>query len=212
MKRVGNLYSKICTIANLKLADSKARLGKSRQYGVILHDKNKEDNIINLYHVLNKREYKTSLYTVYTISEPKKREIYRLPYYPDRIVHHGIMNILKPIFLSIFTADTYSCIEGRGIHGVWRTLRKSLLDVQGTTYCLKLDIKKFYPSIDHDILKVLLRKKFKDPRLLLLLDEIINSAPGIPIGNYLSQYLANFYLTYFDHWIKSSSGGGKILF
>ncbi|WP_234111753.1 RNA-directed DNA polymerase, partial [Chryseobacterium sp. R2A-55] len=70
------------------------------------------------------------------------------------------------------------------------------------TYCLKLDIKKFYPNIDHDILKALLRKKFKDADLLWLLDEIIDSAPGLPIGNYLSQYLANFYLTYFDHWIK----------
>jgi RNA-directed DNA polymerase len=69
-----------------------------------------------------------------------------------------------------------------------------------------LDIKKFYPNIDHQILKQLLRRKFKDEDLLWLLDEIIDSAPGLPIGNYLSQYFANFYLTYFDHWIKEVKG------
>jgi len=67
---------------------------------------------------------------------------------------------------------------------------------------LKLDIKKFYPNVDHEILKQLLRRKIKDSDLLWLLDEIIDSADGLPIGNYLSQYFANFYLTYFDHWIK----------
>src|SRR6185436_15260850 len=81
-------------------------------------------------------------------------------------------------------------------------LREALKDVPSTKYCLKLDIKKFYPSVDHDILKQLLRRKFKDPDLLWLLDEIIDSADGLPIGNYLSQYFANFYLTYFDHWLK----------
>jgi hypothetical protein len=81
-------------------------------------------------------------------------------------------------------------------------VRKALSDIEGTKYCLKLDVKKFFPSIDNQILKNLLRRKFKDSRLLLLLDEIIDSAKGVPIGNYLSQYFANFYLTYFDHWIK----------
>ena len=65
-----------------------------------------------------------------------------------------------------------------------------------------MDVRKFYPSIDHEILKIIIRKKIKDVRLLKLLDEIIDSAPGVPIGNYLSQFLANLYLTYFDHWMK----------
>src|SRR5690606_3676735 len=100
-----------------------------------------------------------------------------------------------------FTADTYSCIKGRGIHKCSYNLRKALKD-ETSVYCLKLDVTKFYPSVDHDVLKSLLRKKFKDADLLWLLDEIIDSASGLPIGNYLSQYLANFYLTYFDHWMK----------
>ncbi len=112
------------------------------------------------------------------------------------------MNVLEPIFVSNFTADTYSCIKGKGIHAAAKAVKKSLKDIPGTTYCLKLDIKKFYPSVNHECLKKLLRKKFKDADLLWLLDEIIDSAEGLPIGNYLSQYLANFYLSYFDHWIK----------
>jgi hypothetical protein len=81
-------------------------------------------------------------------------------------------------------------------------LSDALRNESATRYCLKFDIRKFYPSINHRVLKVLLRRKFKDQDLLWLLDEIISSAPGLPIGNYLSQYFANFYLTYFDHWIK----------
>jgi retron-type reverse transcriptase len=112
------------------------------------------------------------------------------------------MNVLEPVFMACFTADTYSCIKGKGIHAAANNVKHALNDVAGTTYCLKLDIKKFYPSINHEILKQLLRRKFKDNNLLWLLDEIIDSAEGLPIGNYLSQYFANFYLTYFDHWIK----------
>ena len=75
-------------------------------------------------------------------------------------------------------------------------------DIDNTTYCLKIDIKKFYPNVDNNILKQLLRKKFKDDDLLILLDEIIDSNKGLPIGNLLSQYFGNFYLNYFDHWLK----------
>jgi len=81
-------------------------------------------------------------------------------------------------------------------------VKEALKDTAGTEYCLKLDIRKFYPNVNHDILKEQLRRKIKDNDLLWLLDEIIDSADGLPIGNYLSQYFANFYLTYFDHWIK----------
>jgi retron-type reverse transcriptase len=112
------------------------------------------------------------------------------------------MNILEPIFVSTFTSNTYSCIKGRGIHAAANAVKNALNDTEGTQYCLKLDVRKFYPNIDHDILKQLLRRKIKDQDLLWLLDEIIDSTAGLPIGNYLSQYFANFYLTYFDHWIK----------
>lgn len=202
MKRINGLYDKICSIENLHLADEIARKGKSIQYGVKIHDQNRGANISSLHEMLRDKRYRTSAYTMFKVYEPKEREIFRLPYYPDRITHHAVMNILEPIFVAAFTADTYSCIKGKGIHAAANSVKKALIDVHGTQYCLKLDIKKFYPNIDHDVLKNLLRRKFKDEDLLWLLDEIIDSANGVPIGNYLSQYFANFYLTYFDHWIK----------
>ena len=206
MKRKGNLYSNIISIENLNLADKNARKGKAHQYGVQIFDKDREAKLIALNEMLMRREYKTSAYKTFIISDPKEREIFCLPYFPDRIVHHAIMLHMEEIFVSTFTTDTYSCIKGKGISAAVRAVKKALLVSSETEYCLKLDIKKFYPSIDHQILKQLLRKKIKDKDLLNLLDEIIDSAAGLPIGNYLSQYLANFYLTYFDHWIKEVMG------
>lgn len=202
MKRYGNLFKDICSIENLNLADAIARKGKKRQYGIQVHDLNREANIEALHHSLLNYGYQTSPYTTFKVYEPKERVVFRLPYFPDRITHHAIMNILEPVFCSIFTADTYSCIKGKGIHAAATGVKQALRDTANTTYCLKLDIKKFYPSVDHTTLKQLLRRKIKDSDLLWLLDEIIDSAPGLPIGNYLSQYFANFYLTYFDHWLK----------
>lgn len=202
LKRIGALYQQISSIDNLKLADEKARKGKLWQYGVQLHDRNREQNIKTLHFLLTNKLFSTSPYRTFMIYDPKEREVFRLPYYPDRIVHHAVMNVMEPIFVSVFTADTYSCIKGKGIHAAANAVKKALKDRINTKYCLKLDIKKFYPSINHDVLKLLLRRKIKDKDLLWLLDNIIDSTEGIPIGNYLSQYFANFYLAYFDHWLK----------
>ena len=207
MKRIGGLYEQICSLDNLRLADEKARKHKAHSYGVQQHDKNRDANILRLREMLLSQTYKTSEYDVFKIYEPKERLIFRLPYFPDRITHHAIMNILEPIWVSVFTSDTYSCIKNRGIHAAAKRLKRELkLDPEGTKYCLKIDVRKFYPSIDHDILKQVVRRKIKDKRLLWLLDEIIDSADGVPIGNYLSQYFANLYLAYFDHWIKEEKG------
>lgn len=206
MKRINNLYQQICSIENLQLADAIAQMGKGKQYGVIRHNKNAEANILKLNEMLVNKTFRTSAYTTFKVYEPKEREVFRLPYFPDRIVHHAIMNILEPIFVAMFTADTYSCIKGRGVHKAARAIRSALKDEANTQYCLKLDITKFYPSINHQILKDLLLRKFKDCDLLSLLFEIIDSTPGLPIGNYLSQYFSNFYLTGFDHWLKEKIG------
>lgn len=205
MKRLGNLYNTIISIENLKLADKRAQKGKKNQFGVIKHNKNKEQNILDLYNSLVEKSYKTSKYSVFNIFEPKKREISRLPYYPDRIVHHAIMNHLKKTFTTCFIAQTYSCIKNKGIHNCLYDVNKALKDKDNTQYCLKLDIKKFYPSINREILKNKLRSKFKDENLLNLLDEIIDSdEKGVLLGNYLSQFFANFYLSKFDHWLKQT--------
>lgn len=184
------------------LADQIARKGKNMQPGVVKHLENQDANLLELQKNLLEKTYNTSTYTTFIIHEPKERIIFRLPYYPDRITHHAVMNILEPIFVSMFTSDTYSCIKTKGIHSASRAVQKALKDKDGSVFCLKMDITKFYPNVDHSILKGLLHRKFKDPDLLWLLENIIDSAEGLPIGNYLSQYLANFYLSYFDHWVK----------
>ncbi len=202
MKRIGNLFWKIVSPENLLQADYNACKGKYNQVGVVQHIARRPENLAEIHRLLVSGEFQTSLYQTFFVWEPKKREIYRLPYYPDRIVHHAIMNIMEPIWVGCFTADTYACIKGRGIHSALLNVRKALKDGVNTRYCLKLDVRKFYQSVDHDVLKAIIRKKIKDARLLSLLDGIIDSAEGLPIGNYLSQYLANLYLTYFDHWLK----------
>ncbi|MFB5946134.1 reverse transcriptase domain-containing protein [Albibacterium profundi] len=204
MKRIGNLYQDMISIENLKLADINARKGKLKSYGVKKHIKNEEANILALHDMLKNRTYRTSKYDIFTIvtDNGKERTIYRLPYFPDRICHHAAMASLEPIWNKIFIANTFSCIKGRGIHGAAKKVKEALRSPSGNKYCLKIDIKKFYPNIDHDILKQIIRKKIKDQDLLWLLDEIIDSADGVPIGNYLSQFFANLYLAYFDHWIK----------
>lgn len=203
MKRIGNLYEQIISMDNLRLADEKARRGKTHSYGVRVHDKNREANLTALYEALLTKTFRTSKYDVFTIFEPKERQIYRLPYYPDRIVHHAIMNILEPIWVRTFTHNTFSCVKNRGIEGCARYVDKIIRKYEGKSlYCLKIDIKKYYPSVKHHVMKRLIRRKIKDKSLLWLLDEIIDSTDGLPIGNYLSQYLANLYLAYFMHMVN----------
>lgn len=202
MKRHGNLHAKICSIENLRLADKIAQSGKKRQYGVIVHNRQAEANLELLQAQLLSGTFRTSKYVRFTVYEEKEREVFRLPYFPDRIVHHAIMNVLEPVITPMFTADSVGNIKGRGVHSGADALKKVLKDVPGTTYCLKIDIKKFYPSVDHGVMKQIIRRKIKDRELLTLLDEIIDSAPGLPIGNYISQPFSNLYLTGLDHWIK----------
>lgn len=245
MKRIAGLYEQIISIENLKLADKKARRGKTctvlvRQkdgsvkketvyvYGIRLFDKDRDNNLMKLHESLKYHTFKTSPYDVFPVYEPKERMIYRLPYYPDRIVHHAIMNVLEPIWVKTFTYNTYSCVKGRGIEGCAQHVGKMMRKYKGKPmYCLKIDLKKFYPSIKHHVLKRIVRRKIKDKELLWLLDEIIDSVNdtppirnieadlagnavvtsvndphGLPIGNYLSQYLANLQMCYFMHKVN----------
>ncbi|GAB1462204.1 reverse transcriptase domain-containing protein [Pedobacter sp.] len=205
MKRIGRLYSEICSRENILLADRIARRRKKRQASIIAFDKNFIANIDAIEKELIEKTYRTSEYRTRTIYEKKERVISILPY-RDRVVQHAVMIKLENLFVSMFTADTYSCIKGRGIHSASNKLKVALRDTKNSKFCLKLDIKKFYPSVDQRILKNLLTRKFKDKDLINLLNGIIDSATGLPIGNYLSQYLANFYLAYFDHWLKEKVG------
>ena len=206
MKRYGNLYARICDIDNLREAAHNAASGKHKRDEVTAFFANLEENLAQLHRELTEKRYKTSPYDVFIKYEGKRREIYKLPF-RDRVVHWAIMQVLEPIWTPQFTADTHACIKGRGMHSLLRKLREDLRDdPEGTAYCLKLEIRKFYPSIDHDKMKAVVRRKIKDPEVLWLLDGIIDSAPGVPIGNYISQYFANLYLSELDHLLKEVAG------
>ena len=200
------MYAHICDIDNLRRAAHNAARGKRKRDEVTAFFADLDANLEQLHRELTEKRYSTSRYDVFIKQEGKRREIYKLPF-RDRVVHWAIMQVLEPIWTPQFTADTHACIKGRGMHSLLRKLREDLRnDPEGTAYCLKLDVRKFYPSIDHDKMKAVVRRKIKDPEVLWLLDGIIDSAPGVPIGNYISQYFANLYLSELDHLLKEVAG------
>lgn len=205
MKRYGNLYPKIVDMENLNRAHLKARQGKAKYSAVQLVNEDPEKYLLAIQQKLLDKTFQTSPYKIKTIYEPKKRIIYKLPYFPDRIVHHAIMIILQPLWDKMFIHDVYSAIPGRGLHAGLIRLRQFLKDKENTQYALKFDISQFYPSVDHEILLELVKHKIKCKDTIWLLEEIIRSPGGsknIPIGNYLSQYFAQIYLDPLDRWIK----------
>lgn len=206
MKRKGYLFERICSMENLLQAFQNANNGKRKRDEVKRFEADLDTNLRQLQVELTTRTYTTSAYEVFVKYEPKRREIYKLPF-RDRVVQWAIMQVLEPVWTPQFTSDTHACIRGRGIHSLLRQLRTDLRrDPDGTRYCLKIDVRKFYPSIDHGILKQVIRRKLKDPDVLWLLDGIIDSASGVPIGNYISQYFANLYLSELDHLLKEDVG------
>lgn len=203
MKRHGNLYDAICSVENLKQAALKAARGKNRHREVERFMADADNKTESLRRSLLSGDYMTSEYRSLTIYEPKKREIDSPPYYPDQVVDHAIVQVCGPIWLATLTDDTYACIPGRGLHLANTRIRKALkTDPEGTRYALLTDVRKFYASVDHDILKGILRRKIKCGGTLRLLDEIIDSHSGLPIGRYLSPYMANLYLSGIDHAVK----------
>lgn len=208
MKTYDNLREKIIDKDNLRLAHMNARKDKAFYKEVQMVDANLDFYIDEIHTMLKDGTYeiKPEDYTISIINDKgKERELAKLNYYPHRIIQWAAMLILEPIFMEVFCYHTSASLKKRGIHHAYKLVRKYLKDKEWTKYCLKIDIKKFYPSINHQILKYLLRKKIRCLKTLEYLDTTIDSTPwekGIPIGSYLSQYLANYYLAYFDHWMK----------
>ena len=199
MKRHGKLYEKICSIDNLRWALQRAAKGKRYKKSVRNVLEHEDDRLKQLQEMLLTHSFRTHPYRIKTIYEPKERKISILPFYPDRIVHHAIMNVLEPIFESFFVKDSFACRRGKGHHA--GSLRCEEF-VRRNEYVLQCDISKFYPSIDHGKLKDVILRKFKDKELLTLLNDIIESSDGVPIGNYVSQWFGNLYLNELDKLIK----------
>jgi hypothetical protein len=203
MKRYGALYEKIYSMENIILAHKNAKKGKSKYKEVIKVEENLEFYLSKIHFMLKNKTFVNSKYHIFKrVFHNKEREIFKLPYFPDRIIHHCIVQVLGPIWEKTFIKHTYSSIKHRGIHQCLKHVKQALEDKENSKYCLKMDVRKFYPSIDHAILKIIIRKKIKCKDTLEILDTIIDSTNGVPIGNYLSQFFGNLYLTYFDHWMK----------
>ena len=204
MKRFGNLFHKIYDLDNIKLAHKNARKGKAHYTEVKMVDEELDKYALEIQSILKNKTFKNSDYVIFNkLDKGKVREIYKLPYFPDRIIHHCIMQVLEPIWHKVLIKDTFQSIKGRGIHKAQKRIEPIIRNVR-PAYSLKIDIKKFYPSIDNEILKKIVRKKIKCSDTLWLIDEIIDSTQGVPIGNYMSQYFGNLYLGYFDHWMKET--------
>lgn len=202
MKRVGNLWNKFISKENFRLAWYKTALGRHDRKDVQEFEKNLEQNLEKIRQEVIAEKFTTSKYSTKQIFENgKHRLIYILPL-KDRIVHHAINNIIEDIFVKGFIANTYGCIKGRGpLAGSYR-IRKLIMK---NDYCLKTDIKKFYPTVDQQILYNEVCKKIKDTKLLSIIKDIIFSFPGgknCPIGNLTSQLFGNIYLNKLDKFLK----------
>lgn len=212
MKRLSNIYHKIYDIDNLILAHKKASRDKAHYSEVKAMNRDPMPILYKIQRMLIDKTYfiKPSDYKFKIIKDKgKERELMKLRYNPHRIVQWAIMLHLEKMFVSNFCYHSCASIPNGGMDRAYKLTTRYLRDRENTEYCLKIDVKKFYPSIDKEILKKKLRNKIKDRELLWLLDIIIDSYPkdkGVPIGSYLSQYFANFYLSDFDHWLKETKG------
>lgn len=202
MRRYGSLWTKITDLDNIYRAYLAARKGKGWQNTIKRFDKRFDRNIFAIQKSLLDKTFTTASYKEKTIYEPKKRTIYKLPFNPDRIVQHALMRILEPIWDSLFIYDSYACRKGKGIHA---GSRRTMEFIRKSKYCLKMDISKFYPSVDHNILFEVVQKKIKCKDTLWLIRDIIYSYPGgknVPIGNYTSQWFGNLYMNELDQFLK----------
>jgi hypothetical protein len=201
-KRHGGLWQLITSRDNFQTAYHKAIRGKGRMQNIVAFAKDAPGNIEKVRNLLLTKQFRTSPYQRKVITEPKRREIFVLPFSPDRIVQHALMNVVEPIWDKMMIFDSYACRIGKGQHA---GSQRAMEFVRSYKYCLQCDVAKFYPSINHDVLAGIVRKKVKCPETLWLLDDIIYSYPGgcnTPIGNYTSQWFGNLYLNELDVLVK----------
>lgn len=203
MKRIGNLYSLIADPDNIRLAFQKAVKGKQERSEVIEFKKDLANNIRKLYFQLKDHCLDIGKYRFFHVYDPKCRFICAAPF-QERVLHHAVMNICELILDNYAIYDSYACRKNKGVH---KALARSQEYSRKYDWYLKLDIKKYFDSIDHKIVMQLLSRRIKDKDVCSFFNKILktyntSSGKGLPIGNLISQHLANFYLGVFDHWIK----------
>lgn len=222
-------YNQLTSLENLFQAWSEFRKGKRKRKDVQIFERNLEDNIFELHRKLKSKTYQHGSYQSFFVHDPKLRHIHKAEVL-DRIIHHLLYSYLYELFDSTFIYDSYSCRLKKGTHRAVKRLEKftRIVSKNYTKDCwaLKLDIRKFFASINHQILSDLLRKKIKDENILWLLEEVIDSfctchslkihrcsytstpgvdirkCKGIPLGNLTSQIFANIYMNELDQFVK----------
>jgi retron-type reverse transcriptase len=201
MKRAGKLYDQICDPDNLRMAFVKAKRGKEKKPDVYAYSKSLTVNLRNLRGQLLSGDYDVGNYNFFKIYEPKERLICAAPF-AERVLHHAIINVCHPIFERHQIEHSYATRIGKGQYAALEYAKTS--QKKHAWFC-KLDIRKYFDSISHEILINFLGRQFKDQKLLGLFEKIIHSyqsitSMGLPIGNLTSQYFANFYLSIADHY------------
>ncbi len=221
-KQFDNLYPSLCSFENLYWAFRKAAKGKRGQFPVAAFEYRLEDNLFQLQDELSTQTYHPGPYYSFYIRDPKHRLISAAPF-RDRVVHHALCNIIEPIFERTFIGDSYANRKGKGNH---KALDKAQVWATNYPYVLQCDIRQFFPSIDHAVLRDILDRKIADPQVMWLCDQILGSGAGIlsdeyemvyfpddnlfsinrlrglPIGNLTSQFWANVYLNELDQFVK----------
>lgn len=222
MRTFDHLYERLVSFENLHLAFVKTVRGKKSNPKVGEFARRWEEELFSLQQELEQKAYRPGPYRTFFIYEKKRRMISAAPV-RDRVVHHALCNIIEPLFEPTFIFDSYANRKGKGTH---RAVERCAEFAQRNRCVLKCDIRKYFPSMDHEVLKEALRRKIRDPDVLWLCDliidhsnaqeEVIDYFPGdelftpiqrvrgLPIGNQTSQFFANVYLNAFDHFVKET--------
>lgn len=208
-KRIGNLFNKMCEIENIKIAIFDSARGKKKRKSVKKVLENVDNYAYKIQQMLLNKSYKPSSYHTFEQYDShckKVRAICSTAYYPDQIIFWCVINTIRPVIMRGMYEWCCGSVSDRGIKYGYRAVKRWLnCDWKNTKYCLKLDIHHFYQSISHEKLIAMFEHKIKDKQMLRLIATIINSySTGLPIGNYTSQWFANFYLESLDHYIKQN--------
>jgi hypothetical protein len=205
MKRVGGLYERILDRENFLVAFHRAARGKRHRAEVRDFQKDLPDWLPSIALRLYTGNFQFGRFHQFVIRDPKER-IITAPCFEERVVHHAIMNVCEPVLDRWLIDETFACRVG---HGREAAVKRAMHFCRTQPWCLKLDVRKYFDSINHDQLLSLLTRKFKEVPLLILLNRIVRSfrgtqRMGLPIGSLMSQHFANFYLGWFDRYVKES--------